>query len=239
MKYLIKFSYDGSKYFGFQRQKNRINIQSQLEEALSGILNEEINIKGAGRTDRNVHAIMQCAHFTSNNAINKERLLYYLQRKLKPYIYVYSINEVDDNFHARFSVKEKTYVYKINSGTYDPLLANYVLQDVHVSMSKLKKVAKIFKGTHDFTNFVSGARDNSTSIIYDIKVKRKKEIIYIYFRGKSFYRYMVRNLVGAMLCYCNDKITLEEIKTMLNCPNVKKQTETAPAQGLYLLNIKY
>ena len=240
MRYLIKFSYDGSKFYGFQRQKDKKSVQKELEDALKSFTREKVEIKGAGRTDRGVHAYMQCAHFDLTKDIDEDKLLFLLNRKTSKYLNVFYCKIVNDNFHARFNVKEKTYVYKIYRGEYSPFNADYFLyykEDLNIK--KLKKIAKVFKGVHDFRNFVSGERDDSTAIIYNIKVVDNKDYVYVYFRGRSFYRYMVRNLVGAMLDYNKNKISLEEIKNMLDNPNEKRQLSTAPSEGLYLREIKY
>lgn len=240
MRYLIKFSYDGSKFYGFQRLNEKKSVQKEIEDALKSFTRENVEIKGAGRTDRGVHACMQCAHFDLEKCLEPSKILFELNRKTSPYLSFYSCEVVNDDFHARFDVKEKTYVYKINIGEYSPFKADYYLNHKEaISIKKLKEVARIFKGVHDFRNFVSGERNDYTCIIYNIKVVKEKDTINIYFRGKSFYRYMVRNLVGAMLDYNKGKITLEDIKEMLNKPLIKKQLSTAQSEGLYLLEIKY
>lgn len=240
MRYLIKFSYDGSKFYGFQRLNERKSVQKEIEDALKSFTREDVEIKGAGRTDRGVHAYMQCAHFDLEKELESSKILFELNRKTSPYLSFSSCDVVNNNFHARFDVKEKTYVYKINVGEHSPFKADYYLnyKDA-ISIKKLKEASRIFKGVHDFRNFVSGERNDYTCIIYDIKIVKEKDTISMYFRGKSFYRYMVRNLVGAMLDYNKGKVTLEELKDMLNKPDIKKQLSTASGEGLYLLNIKY
>lgn len=240
MRYLIKIKYDGSKFYGFQKLKDHDTVQSQLESAIKSFTREDVMIKGAGRTDRGVHALFQCVSFELSKKLPTHKIRHEINRKTSKYIYVISCEEVDDYFHARFCVKQKTYLYKINMGEYNPLLADYVYQQYEkLNYSKIKKSSRLFKGVHDFTNFVSGSRENSEAIIYDVKVKRKKNIVYISFVGQSFYTYMVRNMVGAMIDYCNNKTTLEAIRSMLDNPNKKAQLFTAPAEGLYLMDIKY
>lgn len=240
MRYLIKFMYDGSKFFGFQRLNEKNTVQKEIEEALKSFTREQVEIKGAGRTDRGVHAYMQCAHFDLNKEFEPNKIVFELNRKSSDYIRVISCERVNDDFHARFSVKEKTYLYKINIGLDSPFKADYYLNyKDKINISKLKKTARLFKGVHDFRNFVSGTRDNYTSVIYDIKIKKLNDEINIYFRGKSFYRYMVRNLVGAMLDFNKDKISFADLKRMIDEPEEKKQLSTAPSQGLYLMEIKY
>ena len=239
MNYLLKISYDGSKFYGFQRLKNYNTVQKVLEEALSKINKKEVSIKGAGRTDRGVHAIDQAVSFKLDVNITKEGLKKGLNSLIEPYIYVKEVIEVDDNFHARFNVKKKTYLYKINIGEYNPLLSDYVCQlNYKIDVDKLYVVSKLFLGVHNFKNFVSGERDNYECIIYDISINVIDNIVNIEFNGKSFYRYMVRNLVGTMIDYSRNKIDIDRVKKMLDSSNYLP-SYTAPACGLYLKKIEY
>lgn len=240
MRYLIKIAYDGSKFYGFQRLKDLSTVQKDIEMALKKIFKQEIFIKGSGRTDRGVHALQQCFHFDVDYEMNLQSLKKAIQRYVSKYIYVISCQVVNEDFHARFSVKKKVYVYKINIGEFSPLKEDYYFQPKYfLDVRKLKKVCKLFIGQYDFKNFVSGENSNTVSVIYDVKVKKVKDEVVIVFTGKAFYKYMVRNLVGAMLDYAKDKVKLSEIENMLKKPEIKKQLSTAPANGLYLEKIFY
>lgn len=240
MRYLIRMSYDGSKFYGFQRLNNNLSVQGELEKALSKIAKEKVEVKGAGRTDRNVHALDQCAHFDLKKEMAPSSLIKAINRYTSKYLIINDCVIVDADFHARFSVKQKTYLYKIYVGKKDAFNCDYSYQATNsISLKKLKEVAKVFVGIHDYKNFVSGTHENTVGTIFDIKVKRCHDYVLIYFTGKSFYRYMVRNIMGAMLDYNKDKVDLIEIKKMLKYPNEKKQLSTAPAEGLYLISVKY
>ena len=240
MKYLISIAYDGSKFYGFQRLKGHDTVQKKIEEALSIIAKEKIEIKGAGRTDRGVHAYDQKATFNLNINIDEEHLKLALNSLVAPYIYITDVQVVDDNFHPRFHVLKKEYIYKINLGEYNPLIYDYMFEpNYKLNIDKMKERAKIFKGVHNFKNFTSGERENYECIIYNIEFKENNNILEIKFTGKSFYRYMVRNLVGAMLDVSNNKISLEDIKEALEHPEIKKQFKTAIPNGLYLNKIEY
>ena len=240
MYYLISISYDGSKFNGFQRLKDKPSIQSKIEEALSIINKNPVTIKGAGRTDRGVHAHDQKASFKLDINIDKEHLKNALNSLIKPYIFVTDVKVVDSNFHARFNVLTKEYIYKINLGDYNPLLEDYTLQvPSKLDINKMKKCAQKMIGIHNFENFVSGSRDNYDCIIYNIDFKIKKNILEIKFTGKSFYRYMIRNLVGAMLDVSRDKKNIEDIVNALENPKIKKEFSTALPKGLYLHKITY
>ena len=240
MRYLATIAYDGSNFYGFQRLNEERSIQNVLENALSIINKNFVEIKGAGRTDKGVHAYGQRVHFDLDVNIPIGNLKRALNDILPDDLKIKNIEVVDENFHARFNVKKKKYQYKINMGEYDPLLHNYYYQlNYRIDVNKLREVSSILLGLHNFKNFVSGERENYDAIIYNIDIKLDNDIIIIEFTGKSFYRYMVRNLVGAMLDVASNKATLDDIKDMLNNYEVKKVLSCAPACGLYLLEIEY
>lgn len=240
MKYLIKLSYDGSKFYGFQRLKNKPTIQGELEKALELFTHEKVMVKGASRTDRGVHAYMQAAHFELQKEISCVKIKTELERKTSQYIHLISCQKVAPHFQARFQVKRKIYLYRIKIGPHDPFLADYCYQsDSKIEIKKLKKVARILKGAHNFKNFVSGTRNNYDCIIEKIIIKASKNEIEIYFYGVSFYHYMVRNLVGAMLDYERGIVDLTFIQKMLRYPEEDRQLTTAPPEGLYLVRIEY
>ena len=238
MRYLIKFSYDGTKFHGFQRQNDVKNVQGTLENVLSKVLGANILIKGSGRTDASVHAIMQCAHFDyegkiNNSDIDKINIL------LNNEIVINKICNVKNDFHARHDVKEKVYVYKINNGKYKKEYEGYYYQIKYdLDIKKMKKASKLLVGTHDFHNFVSGYRNDYTSTIYKIKIKKYKDIINFKFVGIGFYRYMVRHLVGALVDVGRGKVDIHVIENMLD-KNIDKKLSVVPADGLYLEKIKY
>ncbi len=239
MRYLIRISYDGSKYYGFQRLNDKSTVQEDLEKALTKINKSQVVVKGAGRTDRGVHAIDQCVHFDLDVEIPPERLVNAINSLVYPYIKVNKAEIVDDDFHARFRVKSKTYSYVINLGEYDPIRQDYLYNyNRELNVSKMKGASKVLLGAHSYEAFTSGERENYNSIIDKIEFKRDKNILTITFVGKSFYRYMVRNLVGALLLVGEEKITKEELREILE--NQKGGNYiTVPANGLYLVKVKY
>ncbi len=240
MRYFIRFSYDGSKFYGFQRQKDKISVQESLEEALTILDKNSVEVKGAGRTDVGVHALAQCAHFDMQNQIPPERLLRAINRIVVPYIYVLECKIVNNDFHARHNALGKKYVYKIWTGDYSPLLYDYYLMyDKPLNLKKLEECAKIFIGKHDFHNFVSGKRKNYDNEIFDISFKSEANFLEIHFYGKGFYRYMVRNLVGAMLDYNENKCEIYDIKRMVMESYFHKSLRCAKANGLYLEGVLY
>ena len=238
MRIKMVFSYDGSKFNGFQRQKSKPSVQSEIESALSSIYDLPITIKGAGRTDAGVHANNQVAHFNVDNMIDglKEKM----NNLLRPNIYIKNLKIVKDDFHARKNAKKKEYIYKINLGPFQSSLNDYYYQpNYKIDIFSMKDASKLMIGTHDFHNFVSGYRDNYVSTIYNITITKTFQKLEITFVGVGFYRYMVRNLVGALLEVGKFKIDRNYIRKMLDNPNDDLRLPTAPPQGLYLNKIWY
>lgn len=238
MRYLITFSYDGTKFHGFQRQNTVKNVQGELEQVLSTVLEEAIVIKGSGRTDAGVHAHCRGAHFDTNRKItrkDKKRI----NKQLNGEIIIKSYRKVREDFHARRNVLEKKYVYQINNGAFDPNKEGYFYQiRYNLDLKAMKECLKLFVGTHDFRNFVSGPRIDYTTTIYKTRLKKKGSNIYLEFVGIGFYRYMVRHLVGAVLDVGRGKKKLADVATMLDGSCIF-QGSVAPASGLYLEKIKY
>lgn len=240
MRYFIRFSYDGSSFYGFQRQKDKVTVQGEIERALSIISKKQVLIKGAGRTDIGVHALGQCAHFDLEVSIPVERLRNALNRMVSPYILIVECKEVSMDFHARFSVKNKKYIYKINIGNYTPFKYHYCyFYENELNVAKLRECANLFIGEHDFHNFVSGTREHFNGSIENIEIVSSDEEVLIVFTGKSFYRYMIRNLVGAMLDFNEGKCAIILIKRMIEDANFNYQLRCAPARGLYLEGVYY
>lgn len=240
MRYLMKVSYDGSGFYGFQRLNEYRTVQKVLEEALGVINKGEVLVKGASRTDKGVHAYGQMIHFDIDYDIPVDRLMYAVNRILDNDIRVLDCKKVGNDFHARFNVKRKKYVYKINLGDFDCLKSRYFLQVYgKLDIDKMRECAKVFLGCHDFRNFVAGERDNYLMCVEDIKFNMSNDILEIEFLGKSFYRYMVRNMVGAMLEVGMHKKEICDVSKMLDDYMIKKQIMTAPACGLYLMDIEY
>ena len=237
MRYLMEISYDGSKYYGFQRQKDLPSVQKDIESCLSKYLRTDIKIKGAGRTDSGVHANGQRAHFDTDKRIDINCLKKYLNHNLDG-TKVKRIDLVSDDVHSRFSVKKKHYSYKISfdNKDYDSL---YVYYQKSLDIKAMKEAAKLFLGVHNFQNFVSGTRDNYECIIYKIKFVRRFNKLTIHFYGKSFYRYMVRNMVGALIDVGKHRVDKSRITELLTIEKTDKMLSTAPAKGLTLEKIYY
>ncbi len=243
MRFLIKFSYDGSNYIGFQRQPNKDTIQRRLEEALQKINNDNYTqITATGRTDKKVHALCQYAHVDLSIEITEYKLKRALNSNLPPDIHIINVKKVSPDFHARYNVKEKEYKYYLNMGEYNPIQRNYVFQYNHsLNIKKIKRAIKYFKGTHDFRAFVTDNKEKSNCIrtIFSAKVKRKRNILIFTFNGNGFLRYQVRNMIGILIKVGENKLSPKAVDKILKSKNRDKLGKTAPPEGLYLNKIIY
>ena len=128
MRYLINLSYDGSSFYGYQIQKNKVTVEGEIEKVLSKILNTKINTIASSRTDRGVHCLNQFCHFDYDGNLDLKKLTHSVNSMIDTGIYIKKITKVDDDFHSRYSVYKKEYIYKINIGEYNPLERKYVFQ---------------------------------------------------------------------------------------------------------------
>lgn len=242
----MTFAYDGSKYNGYQKQPNGLTIQNKLEEVLTTInSNKSVSVCASGRTDAGVHAYGQKAHFDLNIDISCDNLKRALNSLLPGDIYVKDVVSVDDNFHARFDVSAKEYIYKINMGEYNPIEKDYVCQYCKkLDVVEIERALKYIEGTHDFKSFTSGddVRDDyvrtiiQTNLIRDLK---NVNMVTISFLGTGFMRYMVRNLVGTLIQIGEGKYKSTDIIDILEAKDRRKAGMCADACGLYLKDVFY
>ena len=243
MRFLIKFSYDGSAYSGFQTQKGKETIQEKLEDALTNVNNHKRTyIVATGRTDKGVHALCQYGHADIDVNITEKKLKRALNSNLPDDIHVIDTKIVSDDFHARYNVKEKTYQYKINLGEYNPLERNYVYQyNYSLDINKMKEAIKYFEGEHDFRAFVTDNKEKENCIrtITSTNIEQIQDKLIITFTGNGFLRYQVRNMVGILLRVGENKLSPKDVNKILQSKDRTKSGKTAPPEGLYLTNIVY
>lgn len=241
MRYFGTVSYFGMNYCGWQTQPNKHGIEDKIEKILSKILDEKIDIVGAGRTDKGVHAYAQAFHFDAKKEIKDiSHLIYALNRLLPVDIKIKSLKKVDDDFHARFSAKKKEYLYKIYTGKDIPFYArtHWICKSLDIKL--LKEASKVFEGKHNFQNLTSKEKDPKDFIrtIYSIKVKQNKDEILVTLIGDAFMRYMVRDIVAEMVEVASSHKNLKDLKKLFS----KERHITnhkAPAEGLYLVKVYY
>lgn len=242
MRYLLKFSYDGSNYNGFQTQKGLHTIQEELEKAVSKVNNKDTNVVATGRTDKGVHAYSQYAHVDIDVDINEYKLKRALNSNLPDDIHIISTKVVPNNFHARYDIKSKEYRYYINLGEYNPIDRNYVFQyNYKLNVEKMSEAIKYFVGKHDFRAFVTEnkEKDNCVRTITKASIMVDNNIVEIKFIGDGFLRYQVRNMVGYLIKVGEEKVLPESVIDVLESKDRTKSGKTAPPEGLYLYNVEY
>ncbi len=243
MRYKVTVAYDGNNYAGFQSQINALTIQDVIEEVLLKIFGKKIRIIMSSRTDAGVHAKGQVFHFDSVITKDLYKLKYSLNCLLPKDIHVIKVEEVSEKFHARFSVKTKTYEYIINTGEYDVFLDGYAYQcNYKLDIDLMKEGAKLFLGTHDFTSFNTSSLaeyPNQVRTISEFKIIQKKNLITIHVTSTGFLRNMVRIMVGTLIDLARGQKSLKEVENMLNHPSKTTRRYNADPHGLYLIKIRY
>ncbi len=240
----LTLEYDGSSFFGFQRQNDRPTIQSELEIALSQLFNRRMKIAAAaGRTDSGVHAQAQVVNFKTDSKLALDRIQKGLNAILPKQIAVKKIEAVDKSFHARYGAKAKTYEYRIlNSEVRSPLLNGHVYQYIYpLNFSAMKKAARILVGRKDFKAFQAAGSSVKTSIrsIKRLSLSRKGQEIRIQVEADGFLYHMVRNIVGTLLLVGRGKFSLKEFSRVLRNRKRPLAGPTVPASGLTLISVKY
>ena len=243
MRYKVTMAYDGNNYAGFQSQINALAIQDVVEQALEKIFREKIRIIMSSRTDAGVHAKGQVFHFDSEVIKDLGKLKYSMNCLLPKDIHVIDVKKVTEKFHARFSVKTKTYEYIINTGEYDVFLDGYAYQcHYNLDIDLMKKGAELLLGTHDFTSFnTSSLKEypNQVRTISQFDIKQRKNLIIIRVTSTGFLRNMVRIMVGTLIDLARGQKSLKEVKQMLDKPSKSTRRYNADPHGLYLIKIRY
>ena len=242
MRYFITFSYDGSCFNGFQRQNGLKTVQGSLESALTSLNGSLVSICASGRTDKGVHALMQCAHFDLDREVKAYNLKKYLNNSFDGEIYVKEVSLVSDSFHARYDVKSKVYSYYINMGEFSPVNRNYQYQYCKgLDVSLMKKVSMCLVGKHDFRAFCTDSKDkeNCVRTIYNIEFDMIGYILKITFVGDGFLRKMIRNIVGSLIEVGSLKKDVSYVSDVLESNFRGGNLKCAPACGLYLEKVNY
>lgn len=240
----ISYSYDGSDFYGFQRQPDKRTVQGEIERVLGIILKKEINLVTAGRTDRGVHARVQVSNFMmeSSLTIPLENLKRAMNKLLPPDIDIFHVSEESMDFNARYMPKIRAYEYIITwkKDVFSRRYKTYIPKPV--DPEKLKKILSVLTGKHDFNNFRIKDENNRTTIreIYKIDVYFKNESeIGIYIEGSAFLKTQVRIIVGTALDVYFGRKSSDYLELLLNEPEKERKIEVAEPEGLYLIKVEY
>ncbi len=243
MRYLLKFSYDGTLFHGFEKQDNYRTIQGEMENVLKYINNkQDTKLVASGRTDKGVHAKEQTAHVDISVNITPLKLKMAMNSLLPNDIHVISCMVVDENFHARYMVKEKIYEYKLNMGEFDPIARNYIYQiNKKLDVSLMRGSVKYFLGVHDFKAFTPSKDKRASYVreIYFADIKKDGDILTFTFRGNGFIKYQIRNMVGLLIQIGLHKTDKDDILKILEGKNRSVGYRTAHPEGLYLVKVIY
>jgi len=237
----VRYCYDGSGFFGSQKQPGLRTVQGELEKALRIILPEKTRIITAGRTDRGVHALEQVSNFDCRTPIPTERLFLALRNLAPPDIGILEVKEVDFSFNARFSAKEREYKYVL-SDRVSPFTARYTSRvEVKPDITRLGEILDVFTGEHNFRNFmlVDTVEKNPVKKIFFIRIEERDGNVEIKIRGNSFGKSQIRLMIGAALDVYAKKRNRNYIRDMLTDPMGNYEKKLAPPNGLYLSRIIY
>jgi len=240
----LTLEYDGSRFFGFQRQKDKPTIQGELERALSELFNRPLKIAAAaGRTDAGVHAKAQAVNFKTDSPLPLERIQKGLNALLPKEMVVKEAREVSLDFHARYDARSKTYEYLIlNSEIRSPLLKGRAYQHPYpLNLEKMKKAAAGLAGRRDFKAFQASGSSVKSSVrtIRRLVIHREGKLIQFTVEADGFLYHMVRNMVGTLLEVGRGKLSVREFSSIVKRRNRLLAGPTLPASGLTLVSVKY
>lgn len=241
--YKVIVHFDGSEYKGWQYQGHGIRtIQEELVNALKIISKQMVTITGSSRTDAGVHSTGLTANFYLGINIDAESLQRAFNSILPHDIRIKDCEQVDASFNARFGAKSKTYVYRIFNGKVTSPFDSrfYAHVSYPLNRKKMKKATKFFIGEKDFSSFTSDdPHKNRIRTISEFKMKTKGEEIIFTIKGKSFLRYMVRNMIGTITDVGIGKIDLKKIPEIFEAKDRRAAGSTANPEGLTLASVKY
>lgn len=238
----ITYRYDGSLFFGFQRQPEKRTVQGEIEKLLNVVLKTEIDMISSGRTDRGVHALIQVSNFYTDSPIPLDKLKYVLTRGLPLDIELFDVEEVEENFNSRFDAKSRGYRYII-SWERDPFKSRYeTFVNKKIDRERFLEILKPLVGVHDFNNFRLSDCGSKTSVreIYSIDIiEIDSSRIAVDILGSSFLKSQIRIIIGTALDIYFGIRKEDYIVEMLENPQKKFIRKVAEPYGLYLSKVNY
>lgn len=237
----IVFEYDGTDFLGWQMQATGRTVQSVVEGALRMLLQEDLRVTAAGRTDTGVHAIGQVAHFKTDSVLSCDRIKRGLNGLLPDDVTVHSAQEVSEGFHARFSAVERQYRYRIllRSSALQRRYAWFVAYRLEVAALRLACAPLV--GLHDFTSFCQTAASEGGAIceIRRLEWTEEEDELRLDIAANRFLHHMVRTLVGTAIEVGRGRWDAERVHRMLEAKDRRLAGPTAPAHGLCLMRVRY
>ena len=238
----LTIEYDGKKFGGWQKQPSKLNIQGEIEKAIEEITGEKIELNASGRTDAGVHSLGQVANFKTNSKIELEKIPVAINSKLKQSIRIINAEEVEENFHARYSCIGKKYRYVINNSKYGSAIYRDLEyhMPIKLNVENMKKAIKYFEGEHDFKGFKASGTSSKSSVrtIYSGEVIEEGERIKIELKGNGFLYNMVRIISGTLVDVGLGKIKPEEIPEIIESKNRTKARKNTTTTRIILSRSK-
>lgn len=244
MNYRLLLQYDGTKLNGWQKQGNTDNtIQGKLEAILQRMYGENVEVHGSGRTDAGVHALGQVANFHAPEQFSVSEIQTTLNAYLSKDIRVLLVEEAEERFHARLTAREKTYEYRIDNGRVANVFSRkYTMREEEpLDLEAMRRAAEYLSGTHDFKSFCANKKIKKSTVrtITSVVIEEKEGIVFLRYTGNGFLYNMVRILTGTLIEIGRGKRAPEEMETILKALDRGAAGFTAPAQGLFLVSVKY
>ncbi len=241
--YKLTIAYDGSRFYGWERQPGRDTVQGKLEGVLTRLNDGPVNVIGAGRTDAGVHARAMVASVRLDTQGSCQEIQAYLNRYLPTAIAVREVKEAADRFHARYNALGKTYRYTCYVGSAKPVFDRpYVtVLDYRPDLDRMRRAAELLTGTHDFKAFCANPRMKKSTVrcVDSITIRQEKDRLYFHFHGNSFLQNMVRILVGTLLEVGRGRWEPEYVQEILASGDRRMAGPTAPPEGLCLMKVDY
>ena len=239
--YKLTLQYDGTKYAGWQIQENALSIQEVIKSSIQQILQEEVNLIGAGRTDAGVHALGQVANFTLDKELDLFRFKYSINSVLPDDISITNIESVDEKFHSRFSAKKRSYIYLISnqkSPFFDRYSYNYYSE---LNQQKLNEISSVMIGSKDFTSFskLNPEVQNKNCEVFEARWRKEKNLFIFYIEANRFLYGMVRATIGTLLKAYSSESAIEYLENVFAKKNRDAAADAVPSKGLFLYKIKY
>jgi tRNA pseudouridine38-40 synthase len=240
----LTIEYDGTHYLGWQVQPRGLTLQGVLQEKLSSLTGEKIDLLGSGRTDAGVHALAQVAHFKTKSRLDVQTIQRALNSLLPSDMVIQKVEEVDEDFHARKQSKSKTYEYRILNrnirSAFHRGYAWHIPQTLNIR--EMKKATRSLMGEHDFSSFRSVGSPKKTAVrkVTRAEWKRGRDgLLRFEIEANGFLKQMVRAIVGTLIEVGKGKIASEDFQRILDSRDRKQAGPTAPAHGLFLKEVKY
>ncbi|MCC5792937.1 MAG: tRNA pseudouridine(38-40) synthase TruA [Legionellaceae bacterium] len=243
MRIALGIEYDGSQYHGWQAQNGLYTVQQVVERAIAKVADDELSIVCAGRTDTGVHAFNQVIHFDTDKERTIRAWIYGTNSFLPKDVCVRWAKDMEEGFHARYSAISRSYRYIIFNSPIRPALyrVNMTWQYRQLNHEEMHRAAQHLVGEHDFTSFRSVECQSKTPMrnIHAISVKRQGDFVIIDVTANAFLHHMVRNIVGVLMAVGSGKEQSHWVEEVLTAKDRRRGAETAPAYGLYLVDVAY